>query len=78
MEAAQAIWIVPADGLEPVGWPGVVGAWVSPPPPPPSPGTRSRRTWSKLKVKVFAAVSPIWIRPTGVVPVSATQSVTIS
>ena len=75
VEAAHEIWIEPAEGLLPAGRPGTLGAVVSP--VTSSPGAVSRTTWSKLTVKVLAAVSPIWIRPTGVVPVSATQLVTI-
>ena len=75
MEAAQAIWIEPVDGLEPLGCPGVVGgevsgAWFSP-------GARSSTKWSKFTVNVPAAVSPIWTRPMGVVPVFAAQASTI-
>ena len=74
VDAAHEIWIEPAEGLEPAGRPGTLGAVAS---PLASPGAVSRTTWSKLTVNVLAAVSPIWIRPTGVVPVFATQFVTI-
>ncbi len=77
VDAVQPIWIEPGVVLAPVGVPGVVGGVVSPG-VPPSPTASSRTTWSKLIVKVLAAVSPIWMRPTGVVPVFATQSLTIS
>ena len=77
VEADQLSWIVPAVGLVPDGCPGVVGPWVSGGGVVWSPGTRSSTTWSKLAVNVLAAVSPIWMRATGNVPVSAAQLVTI-
>ena len=43
---------------------------------PDYPAATSTMTASKFAVNVLAAVSPIWMRPTGVVPVSAIQSVT--
>ena len=43
----------------------------------PSPATWSTRTWSKFTVIVRATLSPIWISPTGVVPVLAAQAFTI-
>ncbi len=75
VDADHVIWIVPTDGLDPLGWPGIVGgvvsgAWFSP-------GAVSIRTLSKLTVKVFAAVSPIWTRPIAVVPVFVAQAFTI-
>ena len=44
---------------------------------PSSPTAWSRTTWSKLAVNVLAELSPIMIRPTGVVPVSACHAFTI-
>ena len=57
--------------------PGTVGGVVSVGGGEPSPGLWSTRTWSKLSVIVRAALSPIWISPTGVVPVLAAQAFTI-
>ncbi len=76
VEADQASWIAPVVGLVPEGCPGVVGPWVSGG-GVSSPATRSSTTWSKLAVNVLAAVSPIWMRATGNVPVFVAQLVTI-
>src|SRR4249920_361729 len=75
VDAAQLIVIEPGDRLEPVGNPGMVGGAVSA--TALSPGARSRTTWSKFAVNVVAAASPIWMRPTPVVPVLACHAFTI-
>ncbi len=72
-DAAQSILMVPTSALDPVGRPGVVGGSVS-----AVWRVSVTRTSSKLMVYVFAPLSPISTRPTGVVPVLATQPVTIS
>ena len=61
----------------PEGLPGVVGGVVSCGGGSSPPGLWSTRTWSKFTVIVRAALSPIWIIPTGVVPVLAAKAFTI-